>query len=222
MENAIDQLFRKKLDDHQVAPSADAWSKVEAQLSKKNKPAIAWRIAAAILLTGFFVLTIYWLSRPVEIDQPLVVDKKVNEPIQQSKEDKKINSEKEKEVAQSNVMAFTQKKLIKSTTPIVVEVKKEILTEQPSQEQTHLNNETVTVTPEVTVAEEKPLVIEFVLEDVPLQPVIAEVAPESEKGIKKVYETVKEFKNGERPLGLRQAKNDLLAFHHKKDDSKNN
>lgn len=33
--NRIDELFKNKLANHQVAPSADAWQKVEAGLTKK-------------------------------------------------------------------------------------------------------------------------------------------------------------------------------------------
>ncbi len=218
MENAIDQLFRSKLSDHPVAPSHEAWEKMEAQLSKRNKPVIAWRMAAAILLAGLLVLTLVWLSQPVVTDQPRVSEKK-NEPTTEPIETVK-SATPHQEIAVANTDKKANKNFDQVTTPLVAEVKKEILLEQPLEEQPHLIVEPATLTPEVTVAEEKALVIEFVLEDVPQQPAIAEAAPEKENGFKKVVETVIELKNGERSLGLRQAMNDLLAFNHKKEDSK--
>jgi hypothetical protein len=49
--NRIDELFKTKLANHQVAPSADAWQRVEAGLVKKNS-AWVWRLAAAFVLFG--------------------------------------------------------------------------------------------------------------------------------------------------------------------------
>lgn len=45
----IDRLFREKLDDFEITPSPEAWSKVEKRISKRKRPAIYW-IAASITL----------------------------------------------------------------------------------------------------------------------------------------------------------------------------
>ena len=50
--NKIDQLFSKKLENHSATPSADAWSRLESKLDKKEKKIgmVWWQFAAAILL----------------------------------------------------------------------------------------------------------------------------------------------------------------------------
>ncbi|MFM8739807.1 MAG: hypothetical protein ACKOC0_06340, partial [Cytophagales bacterium] len=50
--NKMDELFKNKLENHSLPPSAEAWEKVEHQLEKKSKPVIWWRAAAAVLLVG--------------------------------------------------------------------------------------------------------------------------------------------------------------------------
>jgi len=56
MSKQVDRLFREKLSDHRLAPSEDAWTRVEASLGKEKKSVIWFRAAAAIVLLG--VLTI--------------------------------------------------------------------------------------------------------------------------------------------------------------------
>lgn len=63
----IDQLFKNKLDDHSIAPSENAWARVEAELSKKNRlwlgtprPVLFWRMAAAVFLAGALLSVVYW------------------------------------------------------------------------------------------------------------------------------------------------------------------
>lgn len=50
--NKIDQFFSRKLETHSATPSADAWSRLESKLDKKEKKAgfIWWQFAAAILI----------------------------------------------------------------------------------------------------------------------------------------------------------------------------
>lgn len=50
--NKIDQFFSKKLENHSATPSADAWSRLESKLDKKEKKVgmVWWQFAAAILL----------------------------------------------------------------------------------------------------------------------------------------------------------------------------
>jgi len=70
---------------------------------------------------------------------------------------------------------------------------------------------------------EKPIVIEFTLDPVPSTTLVAK-APEAEKnnGFKKILDKAIDLKNGEGLGGLRDAKNELLAFDFKKDKTKRN
>ena len=45
----IDRLFREKLDQMEVSPSANSWSQVEGQIRRKKKPVVYW-VAASISL----------------------------------------------------------------------------------------------------------------------------------------------------------------------------
>ena len=64
----VDQLFKNKLDDHSIAPSENAWARVEAELSKTNKlwlgatrTVVLWRSAAAVVvLMGVMLSLLYW------------------------------------------------------------------------------------------------------------------------------------------------------------------
>jgi hypothetical protein len=59
--NPLDQLFREKLIDNQVVPSAESWKKIEANLSSKSVSIYTywWAVAASIALVvvGSYVLT---------------------------------------------------------------------------------------------------------------------------------------------------------------------
>ena len=73
----IDRLFREKLGDYEITPSASAWSAVEKKIGKKKYSAIYW-VAASISL--LFVSWIVWPAQEVnnlgiasqEIDHPIL------------------------------------------------------------------------------------------------------------------------------------------------------
>jgi hypothetical protein len=219
----IDQLFRDKLDHHTVTPSAMAWSKVEAQLPKKNKIIVLWRMAAALMAGGLLVATIIWYRQPLEvINAPLTQ----LEPIIQTPAPAETKSTTpDATVAKSTAPSIikTERNLVAHASAKATEEKKtveKIIVEQPLAPETHLVVEPVQQTVATLTAAEKPIVIEFVLSDVPeiSAPVVAEV---KETGIKKVWETVKEFKNGDRSIDLRHATQELFASN-KKETNKNN
>ena len=47
--NKLDAIFKDKLSNHTMMPSAAAWDKLEAGLTKKNE-GIAWMRWAAVLI----------------------------------------------------------------------------------------------------------------------------------------------------------------------------
>jgi len=75
MENKIDQFFKDKLGGHTLPPSEDAWTKVEANTSKKNS-IVGWRIAAAILITGALISVIAWSQLDTENNELILAAKK--------------------------------------------------------------------------------------------------------------------------------------------------
>ena len=78
-QHNIDRLFREKLDDFEITPSAKSWSEVEKRIGKKNKPMVYW-IAASITL--FVIAWSVWPDRDPafvgiasqEIDHPALVN----------------------------------------------------------------------------------------------------------------------------------------------------
>src|SRR5258708_21295081 len=61
MRNPWDHLFRNKLSDHAVVPSAQVWDRVRAGLTKKNNKPFLMRMAAAVLLAGVLTTTLVGL-----------------------------------------------------------------------------------------------------------------------------------------------------------------
>lgn len=216
MEN-LDQLFRGKLENHSLAPSQQAWGKLESQLTKKNKVVVAWRLAAAIaiggLLTAIILLTLP--SEPMQQQAQQQPEVKPAEILTPSKKELVA----EVPAARQHVEKKSKVQPVKTEVKIE-EVKKSETPEQPIVTETHLDVTVTHAQPEVALtAAEKPMVIEFVLEELPE----ANSETEKETGLKKMWETVKEIKNGERSLDLKQATYDLFASGERKaKDTKNN
>jgi hypothetical protein len=231
MSNRIDQLFKDVLSDHKITPSAEAWEKVQAGMTKKNKIIIVWRIAAAFVLFGTLISAWFLLNqdesiRPVKLTEntELVVPKKNSseKPIEQIIESTKPN------VAQIT----KQEKRKKGNEKGDVKEEQNSLSETiptENNEQQMLVEEIVVVTEATQVAQvaktEKAVVIEFTLESISNEPVIAVVqSTEVENsGLKKILEAARDVKNGESDLGIiRDAKDQLFALDFKKDKPKRN
>jgi cell division protein FtsN len=232
MSNKIDNLFNGKLSDHSLTPSAEAWSRIESGLSKKNKFVIVWRAAAVFVLLGLLTGSwFYWQSKQNDHETRLVTKEPVPNKITQE-----VNSEvKETPVAPlqktesvPQIAADTKQEKNK---PVTQEQKK--LMQQPQvalnkpepikvEEIEQVKIETVEVT-QVTKAE-KPIVIEFTLEPVTQNTIAVAQATETEKpALKKIWDKALDIKNGDTELGgLRMAKNELFAFDFRKDKSKRN
>src|SRR5687767_5192520 len=84
MNQQPDKLFREKLYNYQQPASSNAWSKVDAQLDKKNNKFLWLKVAAAILLlvVAAFIL---WPHNP---DQTQVANTDVKRETQQPKNSK--------------------------------------------------------------------------------------------------------------------------------------
>ena len=225
--NKLDEFLKKKVEDLAVEPRAEAWSKLESNLSKKNNGLIWFRAAAALMLVGLLVTTMVWLQKG-DVSQPLAEQTKdansssANE-IPEVKEDQtqpkqieksKITSHK-KESSTKQTQTFEHEKKSGDETQTVAETSKPEITP-------------LTITPdetiEVATVVEKPIVIEYTLESIPMRkkqtPVVAE-AVEKRNSLQKAIDFAREAKNSDSPLGeLRQAKDDLFALNFKKDKQK--
>ena len=119
MENKIDQFFKDKLGGHTLPPSEDAWTKVEANTSKKNS-IVGWRIAAAILITGALISVIAWSQLDSKNNELILAAKKSknnsskeNPAPQISQVEKKTNSNPPK----SELSLTSKKPSVKSLPP---------------------------------------------------------------------------------------------------------
>lgn len=228
--NRIDELFKNKLANHPVAPSADAWQKVEAGLTKKNN-AWVWRLAAALVLFGLVSGAWYMWSKNAEV-QPELVQQPLPSPQKEipvvvQPEEQKQNLVAETET-KSKSETLTKKKTTKTNTS---ESKKEI---QPEKEKVEEPQVVLSQT-EVLVAEHKteptparkPIVIEFTLDAIPVNMTEPEVvvanADDDKSGLQKILEKARDIKNGDSELGsLRDVKNELFALDFRKDKTKRN
>jgi hypothetical protein len=227
MENKIDQFFKGKLDGHMLPPSEEAWAKVEAGLSKKNNVAV-WRIAAAVLITGALVSVIIWPQPKTENSQPVVAE--TQSPTARPSKEKPLVSK-----SQRNAIAASPKKAVTMPIQPTVVVKEQHMDEIKAGESLPIENKLSSAAESVAVMEknnieenkkleatrpvviastkQKPIKLEFTLEDFSSEPV-ATVSEQKSSGLKKVWELAREVKNGDGPV--REIKNELFAFNFRK------
>jgi len=223
MSNRIDQLFKKKLVDHRLPPSAEAWSKIESGLSKKNNTVILWRAAAVWILCGFFISAwFYWKSTQDRIQQLATQQEDIiNTPpkTQPLIEPEDLEEDKNQAAVINKTTQTTREKI---TSPKTDEPIKESTIMKETE--TELIPVLETVSTETVAKAEKPIVIEFTLDPLPTTKLIAKaIEVEKTNGLKKVLDKALDLKNGEGDLGsLRDAKNELFALDFRKDKTKRN
>ena len=228
MNNRTDRLFKDKLADHRLPPAAEAWSKVEAGLSKKNNVVILWRAAAVFVLFGLLTgAWFYWQSGQQDQPQQLVTKPSgtdnygLDEPLiaRQEKEENKtpvagVEKTNDLNKAKSKITVDTQEKL---SEPISSE---NLLTEEAE-----LVADSKGIPGETQEKLEKPIVIEFTLDPVPVRTLVAQAEGVNEKsnGLEKIINKARDIKNGDSELGgLRDVKNELFALDFRKDKTKRN
>jgi hypothetical protein len=226
MKNRIDQLFKEKLEHHAQPAPAEAWSKIETALPKKNSIIIWWRLAAVLFLFGLLVSALYWLqSNDKTNTQPVLTEKKIDLP--QVVEKKDLPIDRVEASREKNSMASNSK-----TNPVAykTEIEKKQLVEDKIVEAPEALPEKTEVIAEfilqpvqetVPVAKvEKPIVLEFTL--APIEAYVVAQAEEKNTGLKKLWATAKDLKNGESTFDLQEFKENLFAHNTKKDKTKNN
>lgn len=224
--NRIDELFKNKLANHQVAPSADAWQKVEAGLTKKNN-AWVWRLAAALVLFGLLSGAWYLWNNNMETKPELV-----QQPASPQKENPVVVQPEEQK---QNLVAETQPKSETKSKKRIIKANASDSNKETQPEKVKAEEPLVVAETEVLVAENKtepaparkPIVIEFTLEPLPvnvIEPTVALASADDDKsGLQKILEKARDIKNGDSELGsLRDAKNELFALDFRKDKTKRN
>lgn len=216
MNNRIDQLFKEKLELHSIPAPANAWSRIEMVLSKKNSIIVWWRLAAVFLLFGLIVSALYWLQSTSEYTQPMLVEKIVAPSVQPAKEKAtelvtaKIESVEKKKRKMPRIEK-TSAKDERSMTEVNPVPKTEAIAEStPSPAQ-----EAITVVAKT----DKPIVLEFTLAPVEFQTVAH--TEEKASGLKRVLEKAIDLKNGESTFDLQNFKESLFAHNTRKDKTKN-
>jgi hypothetical protein len=246
----IDQLFKNKLDDHTIAPSENAWAKVETSLSKKNN-IVLWRLAAAVLLMGALLSVVYWSQ--TGNDQEKVLAKKSDTPSPKKlekastpntqKRDNTANVRREKNKVEQKETANrlankhevdqkenTQEKKPSKSRKKMMEIEASIAQQYPRlkldhKETTQDINKIETkndvekkikteATPKTEVAssKQKPIKLEFTLEALPTEEIVATTEEVKSTGLKKVLNLAREIKQGEGPVtSLREKKDELFA-----------
>jgi hypothetical protein len=233
MSSRIDQLFKNKLSDHSLAPSEDAWAKVQNGLSKKSNVVIYWRAAAVFALIALLISAWYMLTRTIEIPMQQI-SKTENKEIQDSpvvpSVEEKESSATANPVSQPN---NTTRRLIAKTEKPTEDKENETIKENKTEQVIENSPQTITIETEqaLTIAEvkqEKPIVIEFTLPTITnsttAEATLAQSETEKNTGIMKFLETARDVKNGEAEFGssLRDFKNELFALDFKKDKIRRN
>lgn len=250
MNNRIDKLFESKLSQYAIEPDANAWSRVAANLPKKNNRIILFRAAAGIAIACLAL--ILWLYRGTDnaIDNELAqgtrdINQK-NEKVTNEealKKDETLNSNKEHNAIKSQqqlplivTQINTKKKRVdKKTEPNEPDTKVEIKLEEQTTKLAQIDLtqikieqiETLEFTPTTITQSEanKPIVIVFELPEVikKKDPLDLDLTPQKKSGIKRVLELANDVRTGESPIaGLRQAKEEIFALNFKKEDKNNN
>ncbi len=230
----VDQFFKNKLEDHSMAPSENAWAKVEAGLSKKNN-VVLWRWAAAALLMGALITIIYSSQRGIGNSQPALAEKKIKKGSPVASDPSNLTQPKTESPSQQSSSTFAAKKnstksliqpakieseeIQKKETIAVVDHKiKKTEADDMNQGQEAKNKIEEKIIAEATPKKEvasttrKPIKLEFTLEDLPSVETVATTNEVKNTGLKKVLELAREMKQGEGPLtSLREKKNELFA-----------
>ncbi len=242
MKNKIDQFFKDKVEGHSLSSSEESWAKVEANLSKKNNAAV-WRIAAAILIAGALISVIIWSQRNSEKNQPVISTKKSpkektikEKPVLQlssiekkansnSTSPRSVSSQTESKIPRPNLnLPQTEKSdqrnkqesdmwSVKTQTMAVEASEDKPAKASEDKEKEKIKSE-ATQPAAIASTKQKPIKLEFTLEDFFSQENAAALNEEKNSGLKKVWNLAREVKNGEGPV--REIKNELFALNFRK------
>lgn len=220
--NKIDQLFKNKLEEHSIAPPENTWSMVEAGLSKKNNKWI-WSIAAGVMLAALLLILIYQPRQPenTTLTQSTKPINRTPDQIAQEKEASKPEIVRAEKPTHTNMAhaAIPSKKIqrripAEKETGISLNEKEEktialTMTEDIEKEKIKTD---ATHSATVTSSTQKPMKLEFTLDDFPAAEPVATAVAEKKSGLKKILELARDIKTGEgSAVDLKDIKNEIFA-----------
>ncbi len=221
MKNKIDRFFKDKMESHSLPPSEEAWVKVEANLSKKNK-VIAWRIAAAVLIMGALVSVIIGSWPRVGQHQQFIAAKKQLPLLPRSVSSQTENKSEQKEMrfvgTQTSGESENKPEQKERQEIEIGSVETPTVEEIVGKEIKLLENKIMEATPKKEVASPtwKAIKLEFTLDGISSE-AVATADDGKKSGLKKVFDLARDVKNGEAPINnLRNIKDEFFAFNFKK------
>ncbi|HEY0652303.1 MAG TPA: hypothetical protein VGD65_04205 [Chryseosolibacter sp.] len=248
MNQQPDKLFRDKLQSFQTPAPSGAWSRIEANLDKKNDNVLWLRIAASLLIVAIAAYLL-WPSNSIKTPQPELAGKTTTEktikPQPHQKEEEKMSAPP----AVDNEIATRKKRIEKPAVSNAqgsapVEQHKPVMVDQsinlsetnstashnaneerlPEQVSTPVEMHTV-----VANAETQKLKIIFSAEEVDNKyldkKALAEATSDDKKPstLKKLLDKAYDLKYNQDPFGdLRQRKDEILALNFRKDKRSDN
>ncbi|HEY0744626.1 MAG TPA: hypothetical protein VGD40_24330 [Chryseosolibacter sp.] len=238
MNQQPDKLFRDKLQSFQTPAPSGAWSRIEANLDKKNDKVLWFRIAASLLLIAIATYLL-WPTSPATVSQPQLAAKKETEQRvtpQQQKEEQITRSAPAKENAIAEKPKPTKSHAVRKQSPAVKGQEASVVTQEKVAIEDHAlasHDEVVeeivpvvteTETPLIASAETQKVKIIFSAEDIDNKyldkKALAEATSDDKKSstLKKLLDTAYDLKYNQDPFGeLRQKKNEILALNFKTD-----
>lgn len=236
MSNEIDKLFKGKLADHSVKPGPEAWSKIESGLSKKNKTIIWFRSAAVLAMIGLAV-GLWSISEKSNVKEQSLATNESSNAVKEVP-DNKIAETKTGNLALNESTPSPEqtkpnlvKRHPKKSSATKVDKNIAVVTDSTSQPLAISNDEPIDLllpveSPMESKMESKSIVIVYTLPEIKTKNESVredELFKEKKTGLQKVMEIASEVRS-ESPIGgLRQAKNEILAFNFRKDkDERNN
>jgi hypothetical protein len=119
MKQQTDKFFRDKLGQHQLTPPPSAWDRIDAGLSKKNRPVAFWlKIAASFLI----VATAAYVLWPGEKKNDPAIANESNTPIQND------STKKQKDISLPTIAPESSEKRVAENKPKEAKEKKSNLT----------------------------------------------------------------------------------------------
>jgi hypothetical protein len=221
MNHPLDQFFKEKLRDHSVKPGAGAWSRVEDGRSKKNSTWKTWlKVASVALLLG--ATSAWWMGRSSEPSVEGVIlaqERPTSQP--------PAVADPSKDTASSAVPKKMERKIeprqqVQRRQPLATAIPKPPHNNESKSNADDQPAETGSIAvaqlepvhdelPPVAQKSDKPIVVVFTLELPSALP--NDSKKEKKTGLQRVLEIAREARTTESPLsGLRQAKEELLAF----------
>jgi cytoskeletal protein RodZ len=233
--NKVDKLFKDKLAEHSIQPSAQAWEKVEAHLGKKNRMVVWLRVAAALAVMGLLTFVVVNRNRNYEeTKQELVTTQEVTK-------DEVIKDEGTKIPATTDETPKAQSTKVKKQTagskviiPAIeqpveqIAVETGVRSQEPgdrSQESGDRSQKTEDGRQKTEAGRQtkKGITLTYSLPSIkkPESPAEPLIADEKKTAFERVLQIAKEVKNGDNALGdLREAKDQIFALDFKKDKDK--